>query len=62
MRPLQWNDFCYFRLIYFENKYIDAMNQLTARTCVACSLDARLATPEEINVFMQQLPNWVIVE
>jgi|GEM_PF-596253 hypothetical protein len=62
MRPLQWNDFCYFRLIYFENKYIDAMNQLTARTCVACSLDSRLATPEEINVFMQQLPNWVIVE
>jgi 4a-hydroxytetrahydrobiopterin dehydratase len=38
------------------------MNQLTARTCVACSLDAQLATPEEINVFMQQLPNWVIVE
>ena len=38
------------------------MNQLTARTCVACSLDSRLATPEEINVFMQQLPNWVIVE
>ena len=25
-------------------------------------LDARLATPEEINVFMQQLPSWVIVE
>lgn len=38
------------------------MNQLTARTCVACRLDAQLATQEEINVFMQQLPNWVIVE
>jgi 4a-hydroxytetrahydrobiopterin dehydratase len=38
------------------------MNQLTARTCVACRLDAPLATQKEINVFMQQLPNWVIVE
>jgi 4a-hydroxytetrahydrobiopterin dehydratase len=38
------------------------MNQLTAKTCVSCSVEARLATQEEINVFMQQLPNWVIVE
>ncbi|MCK5478081.1 MAG: 4a-hydroxytetrahydrobiopterin dehydratase [Methylococcales bacterium] len=38
------------------------MDQLTGKTCVACRVGAPLATEEEINEFMQQLPNWVIVE
>lgn len=38
------------------------MNQLTNKTCVVCRVGAPLATEEEINEFMQQLPNWVIVE
>lgn len=38
------------------------MSQLTNKTCVACKVGAPLATEEEINEFMQQLPNWTIVE
>ena len=38
------------------------MNQLTNKTCVACRIGAPLATEKEINEFMQQLPNWSIVE
>jgi len=38
------------------------MNQLTNKTCVACRVGAPLATEEEINEFMQQLPHWLIVE
>ena len=38
------------------------MNQLTSKNCVACRVGAPLATQEEINEFMQQLPNWSIVE
>ncbi len=38
------------------------MSQLTNKTCVACRVGAPLATEEEINEFMQQLPDWAIVE
>ena len=38
------------------------MNQLTNKTCVACRVGAPLATEDEINDFMQQLPNWSIVD
>ena len=38
------------------------MNQLTSKTCVACRVGAPLATEKEINEFMQQLPNWEIIE
>jgi len=38
------------------------MNQLTQKTCVACRVSAPLATKEETNEFMPQLPNWEIVE
>ena len=38
------------------------MNQLTSKTCVACRVGAPLATKKEINEFMQQLPNWEIIE
>jgi len=38
------------------------MNQLTSKNCVACRIGAPLATQEEINDFMQQLPDWSIVE
>ena len=38
------------------------MSQLTRKSCVACRVGAPLATQEEINEFMQQVPNWSIVE
>ncbi len=38
------------------------MNQLTSKTCIACKVGAPLATDKEINEFMLQLPNWLIVE
>ena len=38
------------------------MNQLTNKTCVACKVGAPLATEQETNEFMQQLPNWAMVE
>ena len=38
------------------------MNQLTKKTCVACRIGAPLATEEETNEFMQQLPDWSIIE
>ncbi len=38
------------------------MNQLTNKTCVACRIGAPLATEEETNEFMQQLPGWSIVK
>lgn len=38
------------------------MNQLTGKTCEACRVGAPLATEDEINEFMQQLPNWEIAE
>ncbi len=38
------------------------MNQLTSKTCVACRVGEPLATQEEINEFIQQIPNWEIVE
>ena len=38
------------------------MNELTSKTCIACRIGAPLATKEEIRDFMQQLPDWAIVE
>ena len=38
------------------------MNQLTHKTCIACRVGAPLATEAETKEFMQQLPNWAIVE
>lgn len=38
------------------------MNQLTKKSCVACRIGAPLATEEEINEFMPQLPHWSILE
>ena len=38
------------------------MSQLTQKVCEACRVGAPLATEEETNEFMQQLPNWEIVE
>jgi len=38
------------------------MNLLTGRTCEACSIGAPLATEEEINESMQQLPDWIVIE
>ena len=38
------------------------MDQLINNTCVACRVGAPLATEDEINEFMLQLPNWAIVE
>ena len=38
------------------------MDQLTGKTCVACRIGAPLATEEEIHEFMQQIPNWEIIE
>jgi len=38
------------------------MNQLTHKTCVACKVGAPLATEAEIKEFMQQIPNWAIIE
>jgi 4a-hydroxytetrahydrobiopterin dehydratase len=38
------------------------MDQLTNNTCVACRVGAPLATEEEIDGFMEQLPYWDIVE
>ena len=38
------------------------MNELTSKTCIACRIGAPLATKEEIRDFMQQIPDWAIVE
>ncbi len=38
------------------------MNQLSRKSCVACRIDAPLATEEEIDEFIRQLPDWSIVE
>ena len=38
------------------------MNTLTQKTCVACRVGAPLATEDETQQFMQQLPDWVIIE
>ena len=38
------------------------MNQLTRKSCEACRVGAPLATEKEIDEFMQQLPDWSIVE
>jgi len=38
------------------------MNQLTNNTCVACRVGAPLATDDETSEFMQQLPQWEIIE
>jgi 4a-hydroxytetrahydrobiopterin dehydratase len=38
------------------------MNQLTRKSCEACRVGAPLATEKETDEFMQQLPNWSIVE
>ena len=62
---LQCNDFCKIKsitFITFVNRQEGRMNQLTSKNCVACRVGAPLATQEEINEFMQQLPNWSIVE
>lgn len=37
------------------------MEQLTGKTCEACRVGALLATEEETNEFMQQIPDWSIV-
>ena len=38
------------------------MNKLTGKTCEACRAGAPLATQEEINEFMPQIPDWEIIE
>jgi 4a-hydroxytetrahydrobiopterin dehydratase len=38
------------------------MNELAAKTCEACIAGAPLATQEEINDFMSQIPDWEIIE
>ncbi len=38
------------------------MNQLTRKSCEDCRVGAPLATEKEIDEFMQQLPDWSIVE
>ena len=45
----------------FANKLESLVNQLTRKNCVACRVGAPLATEEEINEFMLQLPNWEII-
>lgn len=37
------------------------MNELSGKQCVACRADAPLATPEERERFMMQLPEWKII-
>ena len=37
------------------------MSQLTSKTCVACRVGAPLATQEEINEFIPQIPDWKII-
>ena len=38
------------------------MTELTERKCEACRADAPQATPEEIEEYMAQIPDWEIVE
>ena len=38
------------------------MSDLTTRPCQACRVGAPLATPEEVDQFMPQLPDWQIIE
>ena len=38
------------------------MNELAGKQCVACRADAPQATREEREKFMQQLPEWTIIE
>lgn len=38
------------------------MTQLKDRACEACRIDAPLATPEEIEEFLPQIPDWEIIE
>lgn len=37
------------------------MSQLTSKTCVACRVGAPLATQEEVNEFIPQIPDWDII-
>ena len=38
------------------------MTELTARRCEACRKGAPQATPEEIQEYMPQIPDWEIIE
>ena len=38
------------------------MNELAGKTCKACKAGAPLATQEEIDKFMPQIPDWEIIE
>ncbi|MBI3772475.1 MAG: 4a-hydroxytetrahydrobiopterin dehydratase [Gammaproteobacteria bacterium] len=38
------------------------MNTLRKLKCEACQIGAPLATPKEIDEYMQQIPDWTIVE
>ena len=38
------------------------MSNLAGKTCEACRIGAPLATPEEIDTFMSELPDWKITE
>ena len=38
------------------------MTELTERKCEACRADAPQATPEEIEEYMAQIPDWEIVD
>ena len=37
------------------------MNELAGKMCEACRIGAPLATPEEIDTFMAELPDWQII-
>ena len=41
---------------------VTIMNKLTSKTCESCRVGAPLATKEETDDFMEQLPNWIIIE
>ena len=38
------------------------MNDLSDKKCVACRADAPRATPEEVERFMIQLPDWKLIQ
>lgn len=38
------------------------MNPLAGRTCEACRAGAPLATPEEMDQYLRQLPGWQVIE
>lgn len=38
------------------------MSNLADKTCEACRIGAPLATPEEIDTFMAELPDWQVIQ